>query len=61
EADHCLLYVLIAKKIKQDLFFLDGKTYPMVILSDGINANRHAANYKISSLKVAKGDKINIK
>ena len=50
-----------ARSIEQQLFFLDGQTYHMDILSDGINADRHAADYKISDLKVTKNDKINIK
>jgi alpha-glucosidase len=50
-----------ARSFDQKLFFLDGKTYRMDILSDGVNADRHGADYKINSLKVSKGDKINIK
>ncbi|WP_421940172.1 glycoside hydrolase family 97 protein [Pedobacter sp.] len=50
-----------SRSIEQQLFFLDGQTYHMDILSDGINADRHAADYKISDLKVTKNDKINIK
>ncbi|RZK40679.1 MAG: glycoside hydrolase family 97 protein [Pedobacter sp.] len=49
------------REIEQTLSFLDGKTYRMDILSDGINADRHAADYKVSSLKVTKDNKINIK
>ena len=33
----------------------------MRILSDGINANRHASDYMISNQTVRKGDVINIK
>ncbi|MCX2476288.1 glycoside hydrolase family 97 protein [Pedobacter sp. MC2016-05] len=50
-----------ARSLNQQLSFLDGKTYRIDILSDGINADRHAADYKISSTKVNQTDKITIK
>jgi alpha-glucosidase len=49
------------RSFDQPMFFLDSKTYSMDILSDGINADRHAADYKITSVRVSKGDKVNIK
>jgi len=43
------------------LDFIDNKKYSLRILSDGINAARHASDYTISNQTVRKGDAINIK
>lgn len=48
------------REFKTILNFLDDKNYKMDILSDGINAKRHASDYKISSSIVKKGDLIQI-
>jgi len=49
-----------ARSFKATLTFLDGKKYKMDVLSDGINASRHAADYKISSSRVTSGDTVEI-
>ncbi|RYF20015.1 MAG: glycoside hydrolase family 97 protein [Flavobacteriales bacterium] len=49
------------REFKTILSFLDNKNYKMDVLSDGVNAKRHAADYKISSAAVKKGDQIDIK
>ncbi|MFC3562248.1 glycoside hydrolase family 97 protein [Pedobacter jamesrossensis] len=49
-----------ARNFKIDLPFLDNKTYQMDVLSDGINADRHASDYKISHDKTEKGKTITI-
>ncbi|KQR72190.1 glycoside hydrolase family 97 protein [Pedobacter sp. Leaf176] len=46
-----------ARALSQNLFFLDGSTYNMEIFSDGVNAERHAADYRMDRQKVKKGDK----
>jgi len=50
-----------ARTFSKKLYFLDGKTYSMDVLSDGINADRHASDYKLSNLKVTKNDQVTIK
>ncbi len=50
-----------ARTFKTALTFLDGKQYKMDVLSDGINASRHAADYKLSSSVVSAGESIEIK
>lgn len=50
-----------ARTLTQRLSFLDGKNYQIEILSDGINADKHAADYQIKTSKVTKADKIEIK
>ena len=50
-----------ARTFSKKLDFLDGKTYSMDVLSDGINADRHASDYKLSNLKVTKNDQVTIK
>ncbi len=49
-----------ARSFKAALTFLDSKKYKMDVLSDGINATRHAADYKISSRTVTANDTIEI-
>ncbi|WP_443938708.1 glycoside hydrolase family 97 protein [Pedobacter sp. MW01-1-1] len=49
-----------ARSFEQALHFLDGKTYQMDVLTDGINSDRHAADYKINRSTVTKNDKITI-
>ncbi|KQS41929.1 glycoside hydrolase family 97 protein [Pedobacter sp. Leaf194] len=49
-----------ARSFNIDLSFLDDKTYEMDVLSDGVNADRHASDYKISHLQTTKGKKITI-
>jgi alpha-glucosidase len=41
--------------------FLDNKTYTITILKDGINADKHAADYSITTQTIKKGEMINIK
>ncbi|SER26787.1 glycoside hydrolase family 97 protein [Pedobacter rhizosphaerae] len=50
-----------ARSFDQKLFFLDGNNYRMDVFSDGINADRHASDYKMSTIKVSKNDQVNIK
>jgi alpha-glucosidase len=50
-----------ARTLDHILFFLDNKTYSMEVLTDGINADKHAADYKITRSNVTRGDKITIK
>ena len=50
-----------ARTFKAALTFLDDKQYKMEVLSDGINASRHAADYKLSSGVVNLGETIDIK
>lgn len=49
------------RDLKVQLNFIDNKKYSMRILSDGMNANRHASDYIISHQTVTKDDIINIK
>ncbi|MFB6318962.1 glycoside hydrolase family 97 catalytic domain-containing protein [Saccharicrinis sp. FJH54] len=42
-------------------FLVDGKLYKLTLLSDGINANRMAEDYKISRSNVVKGTNLHIK
>lgn len=48
------------RAINIQLNFLDGKKYHMKILQDGVNANRHAADYKIISKDVKATDSFKI-
>jgi alpha-glucosidase len=43
-----------------DLNFLDDRNYTLTILSDGINADKHASDYIISRQTFKKGQRINI-
>lgn len=47
-----------ARTFKIALNFLDNKTYQMDVLSDGINADRHASDYIISHTQTEKGKTI---
>lgn len=49
------------REFKVDLNFLDNQRYKMDVLSDGVNAKRHAADYKISSSTVTNNDQIEIR
>ncbi|RZK74501.1 MAG: glycoside hydrolase family 97 protein [Pedobacter sp.] len=49
------------RDFKTSLNFLDDKKYKMDVLSDGINAKKHASDYKITTSHVKKGDQIEIK
>ena len=49
-----------ARTFKAALTFLDDKQYKMEVLSDGINASRHAADYKLSTSNVTSNDMIEI-
>lgn len=49
------------RDFKTVLNFLDDKQYKMDVLSDGINAKKHASDYKITTSTVKKGDQIEIK
>jgi alpha-glucosidase len=49
-----------ARTFKTALTFLDGKKYKMEVLSDGINASRHAADYKLTTTTVSAADTIEI-
>jgi alpha-glucosidase len=42
------------------LSFLDDKKYSVTILADGINADKHGGDYKLSSSSTTKGDKLKI-
>ncbi|KAA3438676.1 glycoside hydrolase family 97 protein [Rufibacter hautae] len=50
-----------ARDLSLPLTFLDGKTYRMEILRDGINADRHPQDYKIESRNVKAGDIVPVK
>jgi alpha-glucosidase len=43
------------RTLKFNFDFLDNKTYDMDVLSDGINADKHASDYKISHTQTRKG------
>jgi alpha-glucosidase len=43
-----------------DVNFLDDRNYTLTILSDGINADKHASDYIINKQTIKKGQKINI-
>ncbi|MFC0876230.1 glycoside hydrolase family 97 catalytic domain-containing protein [Saccharicrinis sp. FJH2] len=42
-------------------FLPDGKTYKLTMVSDGVNANRMAEDYKLSESKVVKGTNLHVK
>ncbi len=50
-----------ARDLSLPLTFLDGKTYQMEILRDGINADRHPQDYKIETKTVKAGETIQVK
>ncbi|MDR2361290.1 MAG: glycoside hydrolase family 97 protein [Prevotellaceae bacterium] len=45
-----------ARSLEIPTGFLDGARYRVAILQDGINAHRHAADYKLVETTIAKGD-----
>lgn len=49
-----------ARTLTLNLSFLDGKNYKMDVLSDGINADKHASDYKITQSQVGKTKSITI-
>ncbi len=49
-----------SRQIELDLSFLPAGEYVMEIFQDGINADRHAEDYKHLKMKVKSGDKIQI-
>jgi len=49
-----------SRQIELDLSFLPAGEYVMEIFQDGINADRHAEDYKHLKIKVKSGDKIQI-
>ena len=49
------------REFRTALDFLDSQRYKMDVLSDGANAKRHAADYKITSSTVTRNDQIDIK
>ena len=48
------------RELKLPLQFLGAQKYTMTILSDGVNADRHAADYRINRQTVKPGDTISI-
>jgi alpha-glucosidase len=42
-------------------FLEEGKEYTMTLWEDGVNIHRDAEDYKMTTRKVRKGDKLNIK
>jgi alpha-glucosidase len=50
-----------ARNLDFSTAFLDGKNYKVEILQDGINADQHAADYKIVSRNIKAGDKLEAK
>ncbi|SFG82787.1 glycoside hydrolase family 97 protein [Pedobacter insulae] len=50
-----------ARSFKTPLPFLDLKKYKMEVLSDGVNASRHAADYKLSSSTVTATSTVDIR
>ncbi len=48
------------RNLKVSLDFLDGKKYAMTFLSDGLNADRHAADFSIDKMIVGSNDQISI-
>ncbi|WP_113653150.1 glycoside hydrolase family 97 protein [Pedobacter namyangjuensis] len=49
------------REFRTALDFLDSQRYKMDVLSDGANAKRHAADYKVTSSTVTRNDQIDIK
>jgi alpha-glucosidase len=48
------------RELNVSLSFLDGKKYSLTYLADGVNADRHASDYKIGKQTVARNDAITI-
>jgi alpha-glucosidase len=49
-----------SRQLELDLSFLPSGTYSMDIFQDGINADRHAQDYKHLKKDVKSGDKLKI-
>ena len=50
-----------ARQLTIDLSFLDEGNYEAIICEDGINADRYASDYKLTTQQITKADSITIK